>query len=242
MVWTQCVESRPLAAERVVCFPHAGGSPYFFRRSGKSLGRFKVHAVRYPGRAERIAEPPAIDLVPMARHIADALRPLTATGPTALFGHSMGAIIAYEVARALEAEGVQVSHLFVSGARAPHLMQSADSAATAWDDESIIETLTELGGTDAELLQNPVFVERVMPYIGADFRMLASYTGQGRTPLQCPVTALVGESDPRVTVAHTAAWRESTRGRFRMRTLLGDHFYLADNPPFAIIDEAARAE
>ncbi|MDJ0460424.1 alpha/beta fold hydrolase [Streptomyces sp. H27-C3] len=184
MVWTQCVESRPLAAERVACFPHAGGSPYFFRGWGKALDRFEVHAVCYPGRAERIAEPPCTALVPMARHIADELRPMMEERPTTLFGHSMGAVVAYEVARALEAGGTRVGHLFASGARAPQLMRA---------------TLVELGQTDAELLRNPAFMELVMPYIAADFRMLAAYEGEGRTPLDCPVTALLGASDPRVS-------------------------------------------
>ncbi|MFJ6694641.1 thioesterase II family protein [Streptomyces sp. NPDC091272] len=240
MVWTQCVEARPFAAERVVCFPHAGGSPYFFRSWAKALDRFEVHAVCYPGRAERIAEPPATELVAMARLIADELRPFVAERPTALFGHSMGAAVAYEVARALEADGAAVGHLFASGARAPQLMRADPAAGTTWSDESVAATLVELGQTDAELLQNPAFMQLVMPYIAADFRMLAAYGGDVDRPLSCPVTALVGASDPRVSVEQTAAWQRSTRGPFRLRTLPGDHFYLAADPPFALIDEAVR--
>ncbi|GAA2949292.1 MULTISPECIES: alpha/beta fold hydrolase [Streptomycetaceae] len=238
MVWTQCIESRPFAARRLVCFPHAGGSPYFFRGWGKALEEFEPHAVCYPGRAERMAESPATDLKAMARQIATALRPLVESRPTAFFGHSMGAIVAYETACALEADGVGPTHLFASGARAPQLILGDAAAAARWDDESVTRRLVELGGTDAELLRNPAFLELVLPYVGADFRMLSSYTAGERAPLGCSVTALVGASDPRVTAEQADAWRESTRGPFRRVSLPGDHFYLAAAPPYGIIRDA----
>ncbi|MBT2405505.1 MULTISPECIES: thioesterase II family protein [unclassified Streptomyces] len=240
MVWTQVVEARPFAAERMVCFPHAGGSPYFFRPWAKALGAYEIHAVCYPGRAERFAEECAAELVPMAREIAAELLASDDERPAVFFGHSMGAIVAYEVVRALEEAGSGVAHLFASGAKAPHLMTGDPVAAAAWDEESIARTLIELGGTDPELLNNRAFVELVMPYIGADFRMLAAYEGQPRPPLHCPVTAVVGDADPRVTTAHSAAWRESTRGPAVALTVPGEHFYLADRPPFGLIEEALR--
>ncbi|GGZ68162.1 thioesterase II family protein [Streptomyces subrutilus] len=241
MVWTQVVGARPFAAQRVVCFPHAGGSPYFFRSWGRGMAAYEVQAVCYPGRAERFSEDCAEQLVPMAREIAAELLASGDGRPTAFFGHSMGAIVAYEVVRALEEAGSGVEHLFASGSRAPQLMAGDPVAAAAWDAESIGRTLVELGGTDPELLENRGFVELVMPYIGADFRMLAAYEGRSRPPLVCPVTAIVGESDPRVTAAQSAAWRESTRGPYRALTVPGEHFYLAGRPPFGIIAESLRA-
>ncbi|MFJ4775258.1 thioesterase II family protein [Streptomyces sp. NPDC088762] len=240
MVWTQVVEARPFAAQRVVCFPHAGGSPYFFRAWARGLDAYEVHAVCYPGRAERFSEDCAEQLVPMAREIAAELLASGDDRPAAFFGHSMGAIVAYEVVRALEEAGSGVGHLFASGARAPHLMAGDPVAAAAWDAESIGRTLVELGGTDPELLENKAFVDLVMPYIGADFRMLAAYEGGPRPPLDCPVTAIVGESDPRVGIGQSAAWRESTRGPSRALIVPGEHFYLAGQPPFGIIEEALR--
>jgi surfactin synthase thioesterase subunit len=245
--WIQRVRSaRPGAAERLVCFPYSGGSPYFFRGWGKGLTRFEVYAVCYPGRAERVAEPPAAGLLAMARAIADELRPwLTdrpTARPTAFFGHSMGAVVAYEVARALADDGLRVSHLFASGARAPQLYLPEEDPAAVWDDVRILTTLEEMGQTDAELLRNPAFVELVMPYIRADLRMLAAYGGRVEEPLDAPVTALVGASDPWVSPEQAAAWRETTRGAFRLLTLPGDHFYLSGSPPFAVLEGAIPVE
>ncbi|MFJ4435762.1 thioesterase II family protein [Streptomyces sp. NPDC088923] len=239
MLWTQAVEARPLAGRRLVCFPHAGGSPYLFRGWGGALDAVEVRAVCYPGRAERFGEPCASELTAMAREIARELLSADDARPVALFGHSMGATVAYEVARAVEGAGRAVDHLFVSGARAPRWHVADAAAAATWDDAAIIATLTELGGTDPELLDNPAFVDLVLPYIGADFRMLAAYgSDPAAAPLECPVTALVGAGDPRVTAKESADWREVTRGPFRHLTLPGGHFYLEDAPPYGIVGRA----
>ncbi|MDQ0795628.1 thioesterase II family protein [Streptomyces sp. B1I3] len=237
MLWTQCVEPRPFAARRLICFPHAGGSPYFFRSWARAFDGVEVHTVCYPGRAERFAEPCASDLVVMARQVADELIAAGDTRSTALFGHSMGATVAFEVACALTEAGAGPSRLIASGARAPSLMVPDPAADTTWDDASIARTLIELGGTDPELLENQAFVKLVMPYIGADFRMLARYPGRTGRPLGCPVTALVGASDPRVPREEAAAWETVTGGPFRFHVLPGEHFYLADEPPFGIVGE-----
>ncbi|MFF8290537.1 thioesterase II family protein [Streptomyces sp. NPDC016309] len=236
MVWTECGEVRPFAAARLVCFPHAGGSSYFFREWRKGLPEFEVHAVCYPGRADRFGEPTATDLVSMAGEIAEAVAPLM-DRPTVLFGHSMGAVVAYETARALEAGGARPSHLFVSGARASHLLR-ADARAAGMDDESAIATLQELGGTDSELLEHPMFRELILPYIRADFQLLGAYEHRAGALLHCPVTAVAGLSDSRVTVDQVAQWADVTRGEFRQRMVPGGHFYLADSPPYDLVREA----
>lgn len=235
MAWTECSEPRPFAAQRLICFPHAGGSSYFFREWRKSLPEFEVHAACYPGRADRFAEPVAVDLMDLAQHLAEAILPLL-DRPTVFFGHSMGAVIAYETTRLLEAQGAGPSHLFVSGARAAHLIQP-DPRAAAMDDETVVETLVELGGTDTELLDNAMFRELILPYVRGDFRMLGAYGHQAGALLSCPVTAVAGEADPRVTAEQSAQWARLTSGAFHHRMVPGDHFYLAGNPPYALIKE-----
>ncbi|MFD9906077.1 thioesterase II family protein [Streptomyces sp. NPDC059063] len=241
MVWTERTEARPFAARRLVCFPHAGGSPYFFRSWGKALTDFEVHVVRYPGRAERISEPPATDLKGMAREVAAELLSSADDRPLAFFGHSMGAFVAYEVAHLLQERGRRVSHFFASAARGPRTTNGTPEKALALDDQSILRTLRQLGGTDAELLDNPVFLELVMPYVTADFRMVAGYAATPG-PLDCPVTALLGETDTRVTPEEAAAWEQSAGGAFELLTFAGGHFYLADDPPFAVVEGASYAD
>ncbi|MEV6684118.1 alpha/beta fold hydrolase [Streptomyces sp. NPDC051130] len=239
MAWTECSEPRPFAAQRLVCFPHAGGSSYFFRNWRKGLPETEVHAVCYPGRAHRFEEPPATDLVDMAGEIAASLRPLM-DRPTALFGHSMGAVVAYETARILEAGGDRLVHLFVSGARPAHLVRQ-EARAAALDDESVIATLMELGGTDAELLDSQMFRSLVLPYVKADFHMLGAYVHRPGPPLHCPITALVGDADGRVTPEQAEGWGEHTDGGFRKQVVSGDHFYLAESPPYALVGERLAA-
>ncbi|WNI31324.1 alpha/beta fold hydrolase [Streptomyces sp. ITFR-6] len=240
MAWTECREPRPFATRRLVCFPHAGGSSYFFREWRKGLPEFEVHAVCYPGRADRFGEAPATDLVAMAGEIADVVRPLM-DRPTTLFGHSMGAVVAYETARILEAEGARPAHLFVSGTRPAHSVRS-EARAAALDDESAIATLVDLGGTDAELLDNPMFRELILPYVKGDFQMLGAYTHRAGPPLRCPVTAVLGDSDSRVTPDQAARWAEHTTGTFQQRVVPGDHFYLAASPPYDVVRESLGAE
>ncbi|MFD7626286.1 thioesterase II family protein [Streptomyces sp. NPDC059851] len=123
---------------RLVCFPHAGGSASFFHHWGKALPAFEVHAVRYPGRADRVTEPHPADLLQLAREAADAIR-TTLDGPIVLFGHSLGATAAFETARALRDAAAEPAHLFVSGSRAPHLPGTDITRRAARDDTGLLE-------------------------------------------------------------------------------------------------------
>ncbi|MFG2972248.1 thioesterase II family protein [Streptomyces sp. NPDC048331] len=232
--WLACPDPRPRARLRLVCFPHAGGSAAFFHRWGRALPDIEVHAVRYPGRADRSAEPPATDVLQLAHDTAQAVL-AGVDGPVALFGHSLGATVAFETARALRAEGAEPVHLFVSGSRAPHLPPSDLAHRAARDDAGILATLRELGGTDDRLLNTPLFRDVVLPTIRGDFHLADTYRHHPAAPLSCPLTALVGDTDPEVSAADCAAWSPLTRGPFTHQVLPGDHFYLAAEPPFPVL-------
>ncbi|MFC8227808.1 thioesterase II family protein [Streptomyces sp. NPDC057287] len=219
----------------MICFPHAGGSPFAFRGWGNGIDDCEVYTVCYPGRADRIAEAPPQDLRALAGEIAEEIRSSADDRPTAFFGHSMGAAVAFETALALGRDTIGLSHFFASAARAPHLMVPAADPRRRWDDASVRAAILALGGTDAGLLDDPVFAEVMMPYIKADFRMLAAYAGGEPALLDCPVTVLVGEDDPRFTADQAAHWGVTSRAGFAVHTVPGGHFYLADAPPFGVI-------
>ena len=241
MNWFRCPESRPWASLRLICFPHAGGSAVAYRSWGKELSAaIEVHAVQYPGRADRLAEPMIDDAHRLARLIAGALVPLM-DRPTALFGHSMGAIVAYETARLLEERGVPPTHLFASGARPPHRRDLADEDRVAdRDDEGVVAALTELGGSDAEVLADPEMRELVLPYVRNDFRLIENYQRRPGPNPSVPITAIIGDADPHVDRERAAAWAEATDGPFALKVLPGDHFYLVPRQA-EVLGEIQRA-
>ncbi|MDG5805154.1 alpha/beta fold hydrolase [Streptomyces ossamyceticus] len=232
-LWLHCPVPLPDPARRLICFPHAGGSAAFFRDWGSRLAGVEVHSVRYPGRAERIGEPSALDLRILAHAIADAVEPL-ADRPLVLFGHSMGAAVALETARCLERRGVQPAHLVASGSRdAPYPGPEESAGDEDEDDAAVVARLLELGGTDPDLASDPEFQQLVVPYVRDDGRMFHAYTPHpDDPPLRCPVTTIVGDADDD---ADRRPWSELTVGGHREHLVEGDHFYLVPRPPFALL-------
>ncbi len=236
---------------RLLCLPHAGGSAsFYFPLSQRLAPRAQTLAVQYPGRQDRRAEEPVADIGTLADHIVAALpddgRPL------ALFGHSMGAVVAFEVARRL-ADGPSgpAAVLMVSGRRAPS-RQLVDTVHER-DDAGVLAELKKLSGTDERVLGDPELLTMILPAIRADYRALARYAvarqeavraeaaGQGSgaqspvpqgVPVQdrvgCPIVALTGDRDPVTPVADALAWAEHTTGGFESQVFPGGHFYLAD--------------
>jgi surfactin synthase thioesterase subunit len=227
-IWLACTVSHERPGHRLICFPHAGGSASFFRDWGDRLPGIEVHSIRYPGRAERIDEASPTDLRQLGRDIAAALI-LLADRPLALFGHSMGAVVALETARSLESRGIRVAHLFASGSRNAAALPTP---VASHQDAGTIDQLVGFGGTDPELAADPLFQELVLPYVHSDGRMFHAYELDLHPPLHCPVTTIVGDRD---TDADRRPWNQLTRGPLHEHPVVGDHFYLIAEPPYALL-------
>ncbi|OQS13374.1 hypothetical protein B0T36_19915 [Nocardia donostiensis] len=224
--WVRTWAARPDARVRLVCFPHAGGAAGFFAPWAAAISPLiEVCAVQYPGRADRLAEECVQEMGQLVTAVAAALATERETRSIALFGHSMGAAVAFEVALALEHDyGRKPVHLFVSGRHAPHEVVPGDMHRRS-DDELIAE-LARLGGTHDELLADPALRAMFLPAVRGDFRLDETYRRSGYTALSCPVTVVTGEQDGEVTPEQARRWSEVTVGGTRFESLPGDHFYL----------------
>jgi surfactin synthase thioesterase subunit len=215
---------------RLVCFPHAGGSATAFKELAHALpASFDVVSVQYPGRQDRYREEPFTALAPLVEAVAGELaRDLAADGgrPYALFGHSMGALVAFETARLLARDGLPLPRrLFLSGRGGP---DTGGLPYHLYDDTDVLADVRRLGGTDQAMLEDPDVLEIVLPALRADYRALGTYRWNGGEPLAAPVTALTGDSDPMMTVEDARTWRAHTTGDFAVEVFPGGHFYLFD--------------
>ena len=223
--WLYPVQHSDDPAVRLICFPHAGGSAAFYHEwRGALPPDIAIYAVQYPGRANRLSEPMIDDAHRLATEVVPVLRPL-ADRPLALFGHSMGSLIAYEVAVTLQEQGVRIAALFISGRSAPHV--PSDRPSLLHDDDNVlVANLARLGGTDAEALSDPELRELALPYVRNDLRLARDYRHRECPALECPVTALVGDADNEVSLSTVRRWADLTSEDFTMRVLPGGHFYL----------------
>lgn len=224
--WIECNHPNPRASLRLFCFPYAGGSARIFRSWGRRLPSFvEVCAVQLPGRDRRIAEPPFTSMELLVRGTSEALREFL-NKPFAFFGHSMGAMISFELAHYFRAEfGLSPEHLFVAGRPAPHV-EITEPPSYDKPTPELLEELQQLKGTPPDVLENPDLMELMLPLLRADFEVVDTYTYSPRPLLSCPITALGGLRDPGVPRANLEAWKELTTGPFSLRMFPGDHFFL----------------
>ena len=209
---------------KLVCFPHAGGSASAYRTWPLGLpSDVGVLAVRYPGREDRLGDPFASELEALADDVADALGEL-ARYRLVLFGHSMGASVAHEVALRLQKRGSPPAALCVSGRRPPHVLDGQRQCFGT--DEEIIADVVRFDESSAEVFADPGLREIVLPAVRADYRLVDAYPGGGRPPLDCPVYGYSGDADTEVTLEQMRSWADMTHSAFRLRVLPGGHFYL----------------
>jgi medium-chain acyl-[acyl-carrier-protein] hydrolase len=225
--WLPYRRPRPGARLRLFCFPYAGGGATTYRGFGDELPpHVEVAAVQLPGREARVREPPIAAMARLIPQLADALAPGPRPAlPFAFFGHSMGALIAFELARELRRrEREMPRHLVVSACPAPHLPD--DEATHTLPDAELIARLRELGGMSEEVLAHQELMEMILPVFRADAAVTETYLYTEETPLDVPITALGGLDDKRVTPVDVDAWRQHTRAAFARASVPGGHFFL----------------
>lgn len=212
---------------RLVCLPYAGGSAVYFRPVALALDpSVDVVAVQYPGRQDRRNETPLTEMGQLADRI-HALLGRQPELPLTLFGHSMGALLAFELARRAEADGRAPVRVFVSGRRAPSTHR--DEAIHRRDDAGILDELRRMDGTAALILQDEDMLRAALPALRADYTATENYSCPPDTSITAPITALTGDTDPKTTTAEAEAWGKHTSGAFELQVYPGGHFFLGDN-------------
>lgn len=224
--WVRSMTTGEPRGTGVVCFPHSGGSGVAFDGWSDAVPPgVSLMAVQYPGRGDRFAEPPVDDVAAMAACVAAELLRLP-PGDRVLFGHSLGALVAYETALLLRDAGEEPRALCVSAALPPGRMNNA-SIHLAPDDE-FWTTLCALGGIEPAIAENAELRELLLPVIRSDLRAHATYRPRpGTCSLSCPVRCYHGEGDPLVEQAHLAEWAGVSTGGYTETVRPGGHFHVA---------------
>jgi medium-chain acyl-[acyl-carrier-protein] hydrolase len=216
---------RPGVRQRLFCFPFAGAGASTFREWPLDLpDDVHVYGIQLPGRENRIGEAPIRRLPEAAIAIAAAIS-RHADLPFALFGHSSGALIAFEVARALRNHHSSPTHLFVSGCRGPSVPERA-KPIHALPDDAFIQELRRLGGTPEGILANKELMQVMLPTLRADFELSETYRYGHQESLECPITVLGGMQDREVENSDLPGWQLESRGPFTLRMFPGDHYFL----------------
>lgn len=211
---------------RLLCFPYAGGGAAAFRTwSGNLPSWIEVWPIQLPGRENRLTEPPFTRIMPLVQSLAQTLWPYM-NSPFALFGHSLGALVSFELARHLRTlYGISPVHLFVSGRSAPQIKNNKAPIHLLPESE-FLEELRRFNGTPETVLQNPELMQLLIPALRSDFAVFETYLYAHEEPLKCPISVFGGTQDNDVGYEGLKAWRDQTCRGFSLRMFPGDHFFI----------------
>lgn len=213
---------------RLFCFPHAGGNANNYIHWQKSLSPgIELCVIQLPGRTSRMIESPITNMAALVEAIVEGIGPYL-DKPFAFFGHSMGAVVAYEVSQRLrKLDKPSPIHLFVSSCRGPAMpLKRQPIYNLPFDD--LLTALANLNGTPSEALDNKELMAMMEPVIRADFEIIETRSYNEQAALDLPITALGGKQDPSVSTLELQAWKQHTNAGFWLKLFEGDHFYYAD--------------
>ncbi len=225
--WIARYRKVPHERVRLFCFPYAGGSAAFYRPWALALPDFvELCAIELPGRGRRFDEKPFTKLselietlVPLFENLQDL--------PFSFFGHSLGGLIAFELARALEKKSfLTPQNLLISASRAPHLHVQRIHRYHLFSDDALIEKIRQLGGTPAAVLDYPELLKLFLPTLRADLQMLETYACSDFSPVGCAIEVWGGEEDLEMTENDLKEWEKFTTKDFRVRLFSGGHFFI----------------
>ncbi|ONI78164.1 hypothetical protein ALI144C_32450 [Actinosynnema sp. ALI-1.44] len=227
--WFTPFPNSPGEGRALVCLPHAGGGASEFGDWQSHAQSLTVLAVRLPGREARIAEAAFETIDDLVDAFLPAFVPVAQRG-CVLFGHSMGALVAYEVARRLQVEGLPAPlGLVVSGCVAPHVL--LPERVHEFSDEKLVQWLIDINGVEPEVLEYPKLLELMLPTVRADMRLVDDYRYREGVRLDIPLRALCGENDLGTPIEHARGWGELTTGTFDLDVFPGDHFFFREHIP-----------
>ena len=211
---------------RLFCFPYAGGNAFIYRSWEDQLpSHVELYSIQFPGRGSQLRQPAFTRLSAMLDFLYQGIVPLL-DKPFAFFGHSMGALICFELARQL---GVQQSlepmGLFLSGRGAPQIKSDEPITFDLPEDEFISE-VRRLNGTPREVLEHPELLQLMLPILRADFELCQTYSYTSTARLNCPIFVFGGLQDEEVPRENLEAWRDQTTSALTVRMFPGDHFFL----------------
>ncbi len=228
--WFINYRPNPRARIRLFCFPYAGGSPSVFRHWPDSLrADAEMLAVQAPGRGARISEPPIASMPTLVQQLCDSIAPLL-DRPYVYFGHSCGALVAFELARRLQQLHYPgPEHVVLSARRAPHL-PPLDPPVASLPDTEFLEVLRTYGAMTEDVLADRDLLALVLPTLRADIALLETHVHRPVPKLSVPATILGGTSDPLVPQADLRAWQDLISAPVRFRMIEGGHFFLKEVP------------
>lgn len=227
--WLRVVKNNPFATLRLFCFSYAGAGANAYREwADAPFDHVEIVAVQLPGRETRMREQPFTAVTPLVSTLVRELGPYLHGKPFLFFGHSMGALVSFELTRELRRQGKPLPRaLFVSGRRGPDAAaEPRDKVMHRLNDADLIAELRTMNGTSEGVMEHPELLDLLLPIFRADFSVCENWRHADDAPLDLPIHAFGGDADPGVSRTHLEAWSRQTSTASTLDLFQGDHFYL----------------